>query len=413
VSSPRPNAISAAAVPVTFVLVNVLSYALLLVAAHLLSESAYGRLSSLLGLLLISTVPMLALQTVAARRCATAAGPRGLVRGTALVGSAAAAVIALLSPAFAAFLHLHGVRGILLVAASVPAGAVLGCAMGVAQGRRDFRRFAGLILASTGGRSASGLVGLLVGRSPDATLLGIATGMTAAALAVAAAGSGIRARLVALADRTLAGVLVETLHAGHAHGVFLLLTSLDVLLARHVLSSAAAGVYAVGSVLTRIMVWLPQAVVALLFASLAEPQRHRRTARQAVLVVVAIGALGVGASALAGRLAVSVIGGAKYHEIDSVMWLFALLGALLAMLQLSMLAGLAQRTARRAALLWATVVGDLVAVLATAASATPTRLVVTLVLVSALTAAVALWLTVRGAPAGTLLRRPAIEGVEL
>jgi hypothetical protein len=133
---------SAAAVPVTFVLANTLSYALLLVAAHVLSESAYGRLSSLLGLLLIATIPMLALQTVAARRCATEAGPAGIVRGTVVVGLGAAAVVAVLSPAAAAFLHLHDAGGVLLVAATVPAGAVLGAAMGVAQGRRRFGRLA-------------------------------------------------------------------------------------------------------------------------------------------------------------------------------------------------------------------------------------------------------------------------------
>jgi O-antigen/teichoic acid export membrane protein len=403
---------SAAAVPVTFVLANALSYALLLVAAHVLSEAAYGRLSSLLGLLLIATIPMLALQTVAARRCATDAGTAGIVRGTAVIGVASAAIVAVLSPALAAFLHLREVGGILLVAATVPSGAVLGAAMGVAQGRRQFRRLAALILVSTGGRSLSGLAGLLIGRSPRATLAGIAVGMAVAALLVAAAGRGLEQHLASLRDRTGSGVLLETFHAAHAHGTFLLLTSLDVLLARHVLSSTAAGVYAVGAVLTRMAVWLPQAVIAVMFASLAEVERHHRTARQASLVVLGLGAVGTLVTALAGPLVVTIVGGAKYHELDHRMWLFALLGSLLAILQLSMLAGLAQRTARRAALLWATVAADVAIVLGTGDSATPTRLVLTLVLVAGGSAAIALWLTVRRPVVGSLLRRPAIEGVE-
>src|SRR3954471_5219284 len=145
----RADAVSALSVPVTFVLVNALSYGLLLAAAHLLGKSSYGALSSLLGLLLISTIPMMALQTVAARRAATRAGSVGLVRGTALVGGAVAVALAALSPALAAFLHLDDVTGVLLVAASVPGGAVLGTAMGIAQGRRRFRRLAALIAAST------------------------------------------------------------------------------------------------------------------------------------------------------------------------------------------------------------------------------------------------------------------------
>jgi O-antigen/teichoic acid export membrane protein len=403
---------SAAAVPVTFVLANTLSYALLLVAAHVLSESAYGRLSSLLGLLLIATIPMLALQTVAARRCATEAGPAGIVRGTVVVGLGAAAVVAVLSPAAAAFLHLHDAGGVLLVAATVPAGAVLGAAMGVAQGRRRFGRLAALILVSTGGRSASGLAALLIGRSPGATLAGIALGMTLAALLVATAGRGTGGgHLAAMHDRTGSGVLVETFHAAHGHGTFLLLTSLDVLLARHVLSSSAAGVYAVGAVVTRMTVWLPQSVIAVMFASLAEVERHRRTARQASLVVLGLGAVVTAGTALVGPLAVTVVGGAKYHELDHRMWLFALLGALLAMLQLSMLAGLAQRSGQRAALLWATAVADVALVLSMSADATPTRLVVILVSAAAVAALVAFWLTVRRPVVGSLLRRPAVEGV--
>jgi O-antigen/teichoic acid export membrane protein len=410
----RPASWSALAVPVTFVLVNLLSYALLLAAAHLLPKSAYGALSSLLGLLLISTIPMLALQTVAARRAAAGTGSAGLVRGTAVVGAAVTLVLVAASPALAAFLHLSGIAGVLLVAASVPGGAVLGTAMGIAQGRRRFGRLAVLIALATGGRSATGLVGLLIGRSTDATLLGVALGLTAAALAVGLVHPGGRPPYgPALRDRTRTGVLAETLAAALAHGTFLLLTSLDVLLARHVLSASEAGVYAVGSVVTRSAVWLPQSVVALMFASLAEQDRHHRTARRASAVVLGIGAVVVAGTAVAGRLVVSVVGGAKYHRLDSAMWLFALLGALLAVLQLSVLAGLAQRTAKRSLLLWATGVLDVAIVLAAGDDMTPTRLVATLTAVTAAAAGVGAWLTVRAPRAAVQPVLPAGHGPAL
>jgi O-antigen/teichoic acid export membrane protein len=391
----RPSTMSAASVPITFLLVNALSYALLLVAAHVLSKSDYGELSSLLGLLLISTIPMLALQTVAARRAATQTESNGIVRGTAVVGGIATLVLVLLSPALAAFLHLPDLIGILLVAATVPAGAVLGSAMGIAQGRRQFARLALLIVAATGGRSACGLVGLALGRSSEATLLGVVVGMSGAALVVAASGPGFAAHRVALRDRRPAGVLSETAGAAVAHGTFLLLTTLDVLLARHVLSSSAAGVYAVGSVVTRAAVWLPQSIVALMFASLATTGHHRRSARRASVVVLGLGAALVAGTATLGPLVVTFVGGAKYHALDDSIGLYALLGALLAVLQLSVLAGLAQRTARRAAVLWATIVVDVAVVLAAEDAMTPTRLVVTLSIVAGAAAAVALWLTVR------------------
>ena len=167
----------------------------------------------------------------------------------------------------------------------------------------------------------------------------------------------------------------ETLHAAHAHGTFLLLTSLDVLLARHVLSPSAAGAYGVGAVITRAALWLPQSVVALMFASLAQQTRHELTARRAIAVVAGLGALAVVGTAALAPLVVTVVGGSRYHGLDSIAWLFALLGALLAMVQLAVLAGLAQRRVRRAALLWLTIAADVTLVLWVAAPTTTRGLV--------------------------------------
>lgn len=393
-SAARTAVMSASAVPVAFIAANALSYALLLVAAHLMNAAEYGRLSSLLGLLLISVIPMLALQTVGARRAATAGSAPGIVRGTVVVGVLAGVFLVGLSPAIARFLHLGTVVGIVLVAATVPLNAVLGTAMGLAQGRRHFQRLAALILLTTGGRSAGGLAGLVVGRTPTSTLVGVLIGTAIAAVIVATAGHRTAARMMSLTDRTPTGVVRETLGAAYAHGTFLLLTSLDVLLARHVLSSSDAGLYAVGSVVTRAALWLPQSIVTLLFASLAECDRHHRTARRASAVVLVTGAVLVAGTAVLGPVVVTVAGGSKYHELDGYVWLFATLGGLLAVLQLAMLAGLAQRTARRATLLWATIAADLAVVLPTGADATPLRLAGTLVGVTGVSAVAGLWLTV-------------------
>ena len=59
------------------------------------------------------------------------------------------------------------------------------------------------------------------------------------------------------------------------------------------------------------------------------------------------------------------------------------------------LAGLAQRTARRSVLLWATVVGDVAVVLSFADDMTPARLVSALTAVTGVAATVGLWITLR------------------
>lgn len=396
----RRFALAAAAVPAAAIGANVASYALLLSAAHLMSAAEYGTLSSLLGLLLISTVPTLALQTVAARRAATATADapvdvlHGMARGTVLIGTGATLVLVAASPAIALFLHLHSVLGVVLVALTIPATSLLGTAMGVAQGRRAFRRLALLIVLTIGGRSLGGLAGLLVRPSTTATLVGVLAGLTLAAGAVAASENGVERHRAALRVPVQDGIVSETLHAAHAHGLFLFVTSLDVLLARHVLSPSLAGVYAVGSVITRAALWLPQSVVLLLFASLAQAH-HGLAARRAATVVGGLGAATVIVTALLSPLVVSVVGGSKYHALDDTAWLFALLGALLALVQLAVQAGLAQRRVRRAALLWFTIAADVIAALTTSAHATPTRLVTILVAVTAVSAVGAVFLTTR------------------
>jgi hypothetical protein len=406
-SATRAATISAVAVPGAFLAANLLSYALVLTAAHRMSPSDYGELSSLLGLLLISTIPMQAMQTVVARRTAVASGTDGIVRGCAEVATVATVALLVLSPAVAAFLHLPDPVGIVLVAATVPANAVLGATMGMSQGRRAFGRLAVVILFATGGRSLGGLIGLLAGGTTTTTLVGVLTGSVAAAACLAAGRPWAWYRN-ALSARDRTGVIRETTTAGFAHGSFLLLTSVDVLLARHVLSSADAGAYAVGSIVTRAALWLPQSVVMVMFASLATAGTHRAPARRAAAVVVGLGACCVAGCWGLGGVVVDVAGGPSYHRLNSTVWLFALLGAVLAVLQLAVLAGLAQRRSRRTGLLWLTLAADLILVLGCGYVNTPTELVTTLVSIGAVTAGVALWLIV-AQPLGVAGQGPAVN----
>ena len=395
--SRRITAGAVAVVPAATIAANVTSYVLLLTAAHLLNKGAYGQLSSLLGLLLVTTVPMLALQTVAARRLATGEDAEPVVvSAAAIIGAGAAVLLALVSPGLAAFLHLSSLSGPLLVACTIPATALLGACQGIAQGQQAFHRLGLLIVLSTAGRSLGGLLGLLIGGTTTSTLLGVVLGSWVAAIGVIRIVRGAMIR--APHRRALSAVLREAGHASHGHGVFLLLTSLDVLLARHVLDANAAGVYAVGSVVTRAALWLPQSVVLLLFASLAQAANRPRAARQASVVVCAIGAISVAASVPLGALAVTIVGGDRYHLLDDKVWLFALLGGLLALLQLALLANLAVREVWVTALLWAAALTDVVLVLVVGRQLSVTGLVGTLTIVAGAAAAVGLWLTVRPRP---------------
>src|SRR5882757_915160 len=89
------------AVPVCSIGANALAYLLLLAGAHTLHRGTYGELVALLGVLLVGTVPSLALQMVTARRVATGSDLRGLPTATLVLGAGAGALLIVLSPPLA------------------------------------------------------------------------------------------------------------------------------------------------------------------------------------------------------------------------------------------------------------------------------------------------------------------------
>ncbi len=371
-AEPLPSARGLLGVTVAGWLGNGLSYLLLLAAARRLGTADYAEFVTLLNLLLIGSVPSFALQAVAARRVATGSAD-GLLGAGTLVGLAAALLGVALSPVLVAFLHLPGMTGPLLVALSMPGTALQGLCQGVWQGEH---RLAGLALATfvgTAGRSGAGLLGLLVGGTSTAAVGALAVGVSMPAVGCVLALPELRRR----SRQALLSLVVESGHASHAYGVFLLLSVSDVLLARHVLPTSAAAVYAAGSVLTKASLWLPQSVANVLFASLTDEDRHHRVFGRAVAGIGGLGLALVGGSGLLSGLVTEVVGGGRYPQLRTEAWLFALLGGCLAVLQFTLVAGLAVRSVVVTALIWATITGE--AVLALSLGPHPTvRLVIAL-----------------------------------
>ncbi|HEY0169132.1 MAG TPA: hypothetical protein VGB75_18955 [Jatrophihabitans sp.] len=337
---------------------NVLSYLLLLAAARRLGVADYAELVTLLNLLLIGSVPAFALQAVAARRVATGSA-EGLLEAGVVIGLAATLLIAALSPALVAFLHLPGLTGPLLVALSMPGTALQGLCQGVWQGEQRLMGLAVATFAGTAGRSGAGLLGLFLGGTSTTALTCLAIGLSVPAAGCVLALPELRHR----SRRALLSLLTEAGHASHAYGVFLLLSVSDVLLARHVLSTSAAAVYAAGSVLTKASLWLPQSVANVLFATLTDAERHHRVFARAVAGIAGLGLAIVAGSWLLSGLVTNVVGGGRYPQLREDAWLFAMLGGCLAVLQFTLVAGLAVRNMAVTALIWASVAGEAALVL--------------------------------------------------
>jgi len=340
---------------------NIGSYLLLLAAARLLGSADYGELVTLFNLLLVGSVPSFALQAVAARRMATGQAD-GLWQAGLVIGLGAAALIALSTPVLAGFLHLPAPVGVLLVALAMPGTALQGLCQGVLQGEQRFTGLAVTTFAGIAGKSVAGLVGLFAGGGAVPTMLAIWLGVSLACGLSVLALPELRRRRSPV--RTLRPLLAECGHASHAYGVFLLLSVSDVLLARHVLPSTAAAVYAAGSILTKATLWLPQSAANVLFASLTDTQRHQRVFGRAVASIAGLALVLTGLSWLLGGFTAAVVAGNKYPELADQIWLFAALGGCLAIVQFTLVAGLAVRNVAVTALIWLTVAAEAITVLA-------------------------------------------------
>ena len=114
------------------------------------------------------------------------------------------------------------------------------------------------------------------------------------------------------------------------------------IVARNVLSDHDAGLYAGGLILTKAVLFLPQFVVVLAFPAMSSASERRQALTRSLALVGVLGVVATAGAWLLSGLALVFVGGQEYAEIQSRLWLFAVLGTVLAMLQLLVYSVLAQ-----------------------------------------------------------------------
>ncbi|MDX5311061.1 MAG: polysaccharide biosynthesis protein, partial [Rhodococcus sp. (in: high G+C Gram-positive bacteria)] len=184
-------------------------------------------------------------------------------------------------------------------------------------------------------------------------------------------------------------------------------TSLDLLLARTVLDPQDAGLYALGAVATKVAFWLPQAVGVVLYPRMADPAQSAAAVRSALTVLVGIGAALVAGAAVGAPLVPLLVGDA-YAPVQSLLWLCALQGACLAVLQGALLSAIAGERTHLAAVAWVGLAVE--AALMLTVATTTRQFVLVAVAVAATTAAVVSVLAVRAARTVGPDTRPAPSG---
>lgn len=354
----------AGAVTAGSLIANVAAYLLHLPASRWLGPEGYGAFAALLSAQLLVAVPSLALQAVVARERVRGAPPE-VLRGLGVRVALLVAAVAALALWPVSLLLDTPVPATAAALAPGPVLCLLAAEQGLLQGAERFRGLAALLALAGCGKVVPAVAVLAAGG-------GVGAALTAGAVGVAAVWVGALAWTARAAPPTWApapsssfGSLIEhrsaashhpgvrtVIAAGQVQLVMMALTSVDLIVARALLSPEEAGRYALGAVAAKAAFWLPQAVGTVLYPRMADPAGHRGAVRSAVAVLLGIGAVVVVTAAVATPLVPAVVGEA-YRPVAGLLWAFAALGVVLSVLQAFLLATIASDRTVEAAIAWA------------------------------------------------------------
>jgi O-antigen/teichoic acid export membrane protein len=357
-STRRTRAYDGSAVAVATSVMNVATYGFTMLAARIIGPSEYGAFVACLNLLVVLQVVALGLQATAARRIAVdlhhvATIEGAILRMTTRVSAGVGGLLLLLVPAVDALLNLDSLATATVVALAAVPLTLAGGQAGILQGERRWGALAMFYLAGGVPRLAVGTAIILW--RPDATsaILGVGIGYLFPLMVGWWALRHRRTPESIATEHSARSMLVESAHNAQVLFAFFALSSVDIMIARQVLDDLDAGLYASGLIMAKVMLFLPQFVVVVAFPDMASPASRRRALVRSLLLVAALGALMVLAARVLSGLAMVFVGGAEFGEVEDLLWLFAVLGTLLAMLQLQVYAVLARQGRRTVVLVWA------------------------------------------------------------
>jgi O-antigen/teichoic acid export membrane protein len=342
-------------VALAMLVLNVTTYGFTIASAHILGPTDYGALAAWMNLLLVVNVGALGLQATAARRLSSGEHDLDdvephLVRLT-LVGSVALGVVLLvLTPLINVTLQLDDLLMAALLGFSAVPLTLVGGLTGILQGERRWGALSAVQICIGAPRLLVG-VALMVWR-PEPRWGAIAVAVTLV-VPVAVGVHALRHRhLRPGAERAgLRSLVIEMVHNSQALLAFFALSNVDLIVARHTLDSHEAGLYAAGLILAKAVLFLPQFVSIVAFPAMASGN-NPRTFVTAVGAVAVLGGLATLVTAVLPGLALVFVGGSEYADVRSRLWIFAVLGTLLACLMMVVYALLARGGQRSVYLTW-------------------------------------------------------------
>ncbi|MER6939727.1 polysaccharide biosynthesis protein [Nocardioides sp. NPDC127514] len=341
---------------------NVATYGFQIIAARILGPGQYGGVASMMSLLLVVGVVQLGMQATASRRVTETPGQERVIEQTVLRATYRAAIVVGIvmlaaSPVVWRVLRLDSIYPAMLVAVCAVPLTIMGGQAGVLQGERRWLALAMVYLALGIPRVIVTTAAMWIRPTEGAAMAGVALAQFAPAIV----GWWVLRRRADTHGRPgpVKPVVVEMLHGSFALLGFFALSNVDILIARNVLTDHVSGLYAGGLILTKAVLFLPQFVVIIAFPSMSAEASRRSALIKSLALVGGLGACAIAGSWLLSWLAMIFIGGPDYAEIEGLLWVFAILGMVLSVLQLLVYSVLARRSRLSAYLLWMAVAAAL------------------------------------------------------
>jgi O-antigen/teichoic acid export membrane protein len=396
---------TSAGIAVAMMVMNVATYGYTILVAHVIGPRSYGEFIAVMNTLMVVGVASFGLQATAARRISAAPGHVGQIEAAIMRVTYRAAVglgllLLALAPVIDRLLRLDSLATAALVAFSAVPLTVMGGQAGTLQGERRWAALAAVYIAAGVPRLVLGTA--LVTWRPNEVwaLVGVAIGFCAPVVVGWWALRHQREPGARSHEHRSLAILRESLHNSQALFAYFALTNVDILVARNVLSDHDSGLYAAGLILTKALMFLPQIVVVVAFPSLVTAQKRRRALLRSSGLVALLGAVGTLAAWLLADLAMVFVGGEQFTEIRDNLWVFAVLGTVLSLVQLLVYAVLARQGRRSVSFVWLALVSVVVGGLTTT---TLTGLVSVVIVVDGVL------LLVLVAVSGHLMRQPVPE----
>jgi O-antigen/teichoic acid export membrane protein len=343
-------------VALAMLILNVTTYGFTIASAHILGPTDYGALAAWMNLLLVVNVGSLGLQATAARRLSSGEHDLDdvephLVRLTLVSSAALGVVLLVLTPVINLTLQLDDLLMAALLGVSAVPLTLVGGLTGILQGERRWGALSAVQICIGAPRLVVG-VALMTWR-PEPRWGAIAVAVTLVVPVVVGLHALRHRHLRPGAKREgLRSLVLEMVHNSQALLAFFAVSNVDLIVARHTLDSHDAGLYAAGLIMAKAVLFLPQFVSIVAFPSMASGESPR-TFVMAVGAVVVLGAVATAATALLPGLALIFVGGSEYDDVRSKLWIFAVLGTLLACLMMVVYALLARGGQRSVYLTWA------------------------------------------------------------